>query len=216
MNINVIFCLFALFASGCATLDTANYNFMPSKESRLAYLDANPVTDPLIKNAVENGKIVLGMTAEQVRATYGEPCVSTNKGHEVWVYAYYGRSSYRKSYVCVGNERFMFKDGRVAYLNEYDFDNAYYKEKEAREKLEKVNKKREYIKKRSGLSEAYKKAILQSEIMRGMTSDDVEVSWGKPKDINRSVGSWGVHEQWIYGSSNYLYFKNGILDSWQN
>ncbi|GAH38631.1 unnamed protein product [marine sediment metagenome] len=52
-----------------------------------------------------------------------------------------------------------------------------------------------------------------------MTKEQVEVSWGKPRDINKSVGSWGVHEQWIYrkfSHSTYLYFENGILTSWQD
>jgi hypothetical protein len=41
-------------------------------------------------------------------------------------------------------------------------------------------------------------------------------SWGDPEDINRTVGSWGVREQWVYSNENYLYFENGILTSWQN
>jgi hypothetical protein len=48
-----------------------------------------------------------------------------------------------------------------------------------------------------------------------MTDEMVRLSWGSPRDINRSVGSWGVHEQWVYYSS-YLYFENGILTSWQD
>jgi len=40
-------------------------------------------------------------------------------------------------------------------------------------------------------------------------------------DINRSVGAWGVHEQWVYRATPitlgiyYLYFQNGVLTSWQ-
>jgi len=48
-----------------------------------------------------------------------------------------------------------------------------------------------------------------------MTKEQVLASWGKPEDINRSVGRWGVHEQWIYDST-YLYFENGILTSFQD
>ena len=43
----------------------------------------------------------------------------------------------------------------------------------------------------------------------------VRASWGKPDDINRSVGPWGVHEQWVYGYK-YLYFEDGSLTSWQD
>ena len=57
----------------------------------------------------------------------------------------------------------------------------------------------------------------------GMTKDAVVEAWGRPMRINRSVGSWGVHEQWRYGiygiatgaaNFKYLYFENGILKSW--
>jgi hypothetical protein len=47
-----------------------------------------------------------------------------------------------------------------------------------------------------------------------MTNEQVKLSWGEPDRINRSVGSWGVSEQWVY-QDRYLYFKNGILTSYQ-
>ena len=49
----------------------------------------------------------------------------------------------------------------------------------------------------------------------GMPQWVVLYKWGSPKDINRSVGSWGIHEQWVYGN-NYLYFEGGILTSFQD
>lgn len=56
--------------------------------------------------------------------------------------------------------------------------------------------------------------IVEREIQLGMTDEQVKKSWGAPNDINKTVGEWGVHETWIYGKV-YLYFKNGILTSWQ-
>jgi len=51
----------------------------------------------------------------------------------------------------------------------------------------------------------------------GMTASEVRSSnWGKPESVNRSTGSYGVHEQWVYGGNNYLYFENGVLKSIQN
>lgn len=51
----------------------------------------------------------------------------------------------------------------------------------------------------------------------GMTKQEVLDSiWGEPEDINTSTGIWGVHEQWIYGNGNYLYFENGRLTAIQN
>ena len=48
-----------------------------------------------------------------------------------------------------------------------------------------------------------------------MTDEMAVVALGSPKDINRSVGSWGTHEQWVY-DGEYLYFENGKLTSWQD
>lgn len=62
--------------------------------------------------------------------------------------------------------------------------------------------------------EAYR--VLHHEVVLGMTAELCRASWGKPRDINRSTGSWGVHEQWCYSSGNYLYFEDGILTSIQN
>ncbi|MCK4600399.1 hypothetical protein KAU37_11375 [Candidatus Bipolaricaulota bacterium] len=63
--------------------------------------------------------------------------------------------------------------------------------------------------------------VAERTIQTGMTEEMVRASWGGPTRIHRSVGSWGVHEQWVYGtyskygSPTYLYFENGRLTSWQ-
>jgi len=50
----------------------------------------------------------------------------------------------------------------------------------------------------------------------GMTPEEVHASsWGKPQSINRTIGSYGTHEQWVYGGG-YLYFQNGVLTTIQN
>ena len=58
--------------------------------------------------------------------------------------------------------------------------------------------------------------ILAEKIWIGMTEEMATDSWGKPLDINRDVGSWGVHEQWVFLGGVYLYFENGKLTSWQD
>jgi len=57
--------------------------------------------------------------------------------------------------------------------------------------------------------------IHEKRVQIGMTTEQCRAAWGRPRDINRSVGSFGVHEQWCY-SNSYLYFEDGILTSWQN
>jgi hypothetical protein len=57
--------------------------------------------------------------------------------------------------------------------------------------------------------------VIERKVQIGMTSEQVTMAWGKPSRINRSIGRWGEHEQWVYGST-YLYFENGILKSYQD
>jgi hypothetical protein len=58
--------------------------------------------------------------------------------------------------------------------------------------------------------------ISRGQIWIGMTSEMARSSRGRPKDINRTVYSFGTREQWVYPNSVYLYFDNGILTSWQD
>jgi hypothetical protein len=51
----------------------------------------------------------------------------------------------------------------------------------------------------------------------GMSQEDVlSSSWGRPERVNRTTYSFGTHEQWVYGNSQYLYFENGVLKTIQN
>lgn len=58
--------------------------------------------------------------------------------------------------------------------------------------------------------------IIAQKIWIGMTNEMARYSWGEPIEINRTVGSWGVNEQWVYSGDVFLYFENGILTSWQD
>jgi hypothetical protein len=49
-----------------------------------------------------------------------------------------------------------------------------------------------------------------------MTKQQAIMSWGEPSSVNRTITGRIVHEQWVYGDSNYLYFTNGVLTSIQN
>lgn len=53
-------------------------------------------------------------------------------------------------------------------------------------------------------------------IQIGMTPDMVRMSWGDPKRVNRTIYTFGVHEQWVYGSRNYVYFEDGKVTTIQN
>ncbi|MEQ9716276.1 MAG: hypothetical protein ACTSSP_06645 [Candidatus Asgardarchaeia archaeon] len=76
-----------------------------------------------------------------------------------------------------------------------------------------------FVERHPDLPEKTKQAILNKEIFIGMSREEAWTSWGPPYDINRTVNSEGVYEQWIYGSfphNIYLYFENDILTSYQD
>ena len=54
--------------------------------------------------------------------------------------------------------------------------------------------------------------VIDGKIAIAMTQEQVLMAWGKPDQIKRSEGGWGVYEQWIYGSIS-LYFERGILNN---
>lgn len=85
-------------------------------------------------------------------------------------------------------------------------------EKLAKEEARKEREER--IRKRYGVTTA--RLILEGRVRIGMTAQMCRDAWGEPSEINRSSGSWGVHEQWVYGVGSYLYFEDGILTSIQN
>lgn len=81
-----------------------------------------------------------------------------------------------------------------------------------KQKIAAEKRKSDLIKK-YGASNGLK--IFEEKIWIGMTKEMLIESWGRPNDINRTVGSWGVHEQCIY-SSAYIYIENGVVTSWQD
>lgn len=75
-----------------------------------------------------------------------------------------------------------------------------------------------YLQRNPQISESFKSAIRAEMLELGMDREMVEYAWGKPNEKNRSVGSWGIHEQWVYekdGKYRFAYFENGILTGWQ-
>ena len=64
--------------------------------------------------------------------------------------------------------------------------------------------------------EKYGTMIADGHVAIGMTKPMCIDAWGKPQDINRTTGTYGVHEQWVYNMKSYLYFENDILTTIQN
>lgn len=66
-------------------------------------------------------------------------------------------------------------------------------------------------------TQLYNLVLLSTEDI-GLTTNQVLLKFGFPDKTNRTVGRWGVHEQWMYEryGGSYLYFENGVLTGWQN
>lgn len=90
--------------------------------------------------------------------------------------------------------------------------NVFDKERTLKEKIYKNKIESENIKK-YGIT-TYDK-LKKGYYWIGMTADMALIALGEPKDINRTVGSWGIHEQWVYGKK-YFYFENGKMTSFQD
>jgi hypothetical protein len=113
------------------------------------------------------------------------------------------------------------------WIQKNDRVNEFIKTKETEEKelrrLEREHKLKSQKEKYAELEKKYVKKygqktyneLKQGYYWIGMNKEMATISLGSPNDINRTVGSWGVNEQWVYDNI-YLYFKNGKLTSYQN
>ena len=60
-------------------------------------------------------------------------------------------------------------------------------------------------------------SIINGTIFIGMSESALIACWGKPRDVNKSVGEWGTHKQYVYGDFGpYVYVENGYVTSWQS
>jgi len=58
--------------------------------------------------------------------------------------------------------------------------------------------------------------ILRQEVARGMSRQEVYMSWGQPDKVNSSPGGSGYVEEWIYFNRPvHVYLRNGFVTNWQ-
>lgn len=107
-------------------------------------------------------------------------------------------------------------------LKEYEEAEKYKSTKEYRIAMEKSEKEKIAFEKRlerdriEREKEELKKRKSEG-VLIGMTQEEVlQSSWGKPKDINKTITKYSTNEQWVYSNYNYLYFEDGILVTIQN
>ena len=105
------------------------------------------------------------------------------------------------------------------YVNEVTNDVYLLKERGySLDEREQRMKDKKYKEKKKEKQEALEKSIKGSgRYWRGMSKDLAKLSLGRPDIDNRTVGSWGEHNQWVYENKGViLYFENGKLTSWQD
>ena len=68
-----------------------------------------------------------------------------------------------------------------------------------------------YLENKYGTSMAAR--LIAGKIWKGMTSEMVRDSWGKPLKINRVINSNTIQEEWIYNNT-WLYIENDTLTDW--
>lgn len=152
----------------------------------------------------------------------GEVITTIKKNKTIKVLKYSGDSYWQVEYK---NEIGFVNDVTLVITEEM---NKAIKEDEGKKVLSELKQKQDILaaqqKKRAErkekLAEKYgvlnANFILNGKLFTGMTKEMVIESIGKPDDINKTTGPWGVHEQWVYDKKNmYVYFENGKLTSWQ-
>lgn len=56
-----------------------------------------------------------------------------------------------------------------------------------------------------------KRLVIDRRVSIGMTTEQAEAAWGKPKSVRETITAGGRAEFWTYASGGYLYFVNGRL-----
>jgi len=69
------------------------------------------------------------------------------------------------------------------------------------------------------ISKSAQKDLRERKVWIGVTKEMALLSWGRPDDINKTITTHIVREQWVYQrshyKSDYLYFDDGILSGIQ-
>lgn len=160
-------------------------------------------------NGIEAKVSAMGGKMRDGPSIQGNIIVELKKDDIVLVYDWYESPYFKVSF-----------DGKIGYLSKSslipnDLINSY-TEVERQEAIEaRRNSNPELARLTDKFGRRVAERIINKEIWIGMTSEMALEARGRPQDVNRSVYSFGVHEQWVYPRGVYLYFEDDILTSWQ-
>jgi len=74
----------------------------------------------------------------------------------------------------------------------------------------------EYYAAHPALSAEKREAIENGRVLVGMPWEEVRLSIGNPKRVNRTTTAFGVREQLIYPGNKYVYLDNDIVTAVQD
>lgn len=161
----------------------------------------------LEENLNKGIKIAVNSFGGNLRST---PSVEDNllikipKGDTIQIYNWYKEPFFKASY-----------KGFIGYISSISIDNSPIAQQIMQSQIKSDNPRYARLIKLYGTTNA--QGIMAGKYWIGMSDSMATESLGSPEKINRSTGSWGVHEQWVYSNGSlYLYFQNGILTSTQD
>jgi len=174
------------------------------------------VLQDLEKNQFSNQEVTLTATMKSASRLFGEKDDLTTviliipSGSVVNVI---GSDSTYFHVIYEENEGYIFK--RHAILNEAKVAKPEVQQKDtAREEQEQSQQQVSrftYLENKYDSGMAAK--LMSGKIWKGMTSEMVRDSWGKPLKINRVISGNTVKEEWIF-KNTWLYLQNDVLVEW--
>ena len=206
---NQTICNKYLKANGYSNINKANKYIQEQK-----YIEAYNLYDTVIKDNKDINKEITDLATNKQNEIKEQMLqqVITQGQEKINKQEYSSAQTLLGKYKDFGNQSIVDMYNKAT--NEVNRIEAERKAKEEAERKAREKKEAEERAKREAEEKARKK---REGVHIGMTKQEVlDSSWGEPYDINKSIGSWGVHEQWCYEGYNYLYFENGILTSIQN
>ena len=191
-----------------------------------APLIVNQVLQKTVDTESEAGQTLMKSTAAVCLSFYGVSYVDGVLSSVIRTNQYKSIRSEDPDYIMM-KEKEKIEQNKKNELKKIEEERKKQEKVSFAEKLQQMqsklkNDKIELLKKKwPNLSGNEIEAVYNKQIFIGMSRDGLLASWGKPEDINSSVGSWGKHEQFVYPGKNdyesvYVYVDNGYITSWQD
>ena len=112
----IIFIILTFFGYGCITYGEYAHQLLElQKRPGRDYIQSHPNLSPFKRIAIENGFVIVGMTADEVVFAIGEPYRTVSSGlSDMWVY--YGAGLHGKLFL---TRCLYFRDGKLVKIQTF-------------------------------------------------------------------------------------------------